>query len=57
MIGQADTPGKKEEVNMSLCFRVADVKKPLMLVKRIIETGNKGGLDRRMRMIVFSMKR
>ena len=28
---------------MSLCFQVADVKKPLISVKRIVENGNKVG--------------
>ena len=31
---------KTEDIKMSLCFQVADVKKPLISVKRIVEKGN-----------------
>ena len=34
---------KVEDINMSLCFQVADVKKPLISVKRIVENGNNVG--------------
>lgn len=35
--------GVDQEINMKLRFQVADVKKPLMLVKRIVEQGNHVG--------------
>ena len=32
-----------ETIKMSLCFQAADVKKPLISVKRIVEKGNNVG--------------
>ena len=39
LIEQVDK--KTEDIKMSLCFQVADVKKPFISVKRIVEKGNK----------------
>ena len=38
-----DKTKSNEEVKMSLCFQVADVKKPFISLKRIVEKGHQTG--------------